>query len=286
MLTGIYCLVASGGASAQGLTRTIERPAQDIEKRRRTVDSVRKSRKQVLLRGARVTFEQVIANPRDLNLAFRYAQQQIRDGDLLGVSGTLERILIANANLHRVRAVYAIVLFRLKNFIEAERELATVLRAKISDTLRRQLQPFVETAKRRQKDTRFTALFSFGYVWDSNRNASASKEDLTRLFGPTATNPTGAGGAPDHAFQVIARLGVEHDVSVQKRHRLVGAVSYYFQNQTKLHFLIPSRWPSKAAVSMTAGPGNYRRFCFIGSRIYLSNHLPMLWAAVWTIFAR
>lgn len=238
LVSALLCGLAfgHGSAQAQGARKTTDQPGSEIEQRRRAGDTVRRSRQQELVRGERVTFEQVVRNPGDLNLAFRYAQQQIREGDLLGASGTLERILIANPRLVQVRAVYAIVLFRLKNFVEAERELKTVLRARIPDSLRRQLQPFIDAANRRQKDTRFTVLLSLGYVWDSNRNASASKEDLIRLFGATAAAPTGSGGAPDNAFQIVASLGVEHDISVQHRHRLVGSVAYYFQNQTNLHF--------------------------------------------------
>ncbi len=221
---------------AQGLQRQIDRPGQDIEQKRKASSSVDKSRRQSLVQGKDVTFQEVLANPGDLNLALRYAQTQIRKGDLLGASGTLERILIANPRLANVRALYSVVLFRLGNLIEAEREMNIVMKSNVADALKQQLRRLLAEATRRQKKTRFNALLSFGYVFDTNRDASASRDDLVRLFGPAAVAAPGAGPSADHALQFIGRIAVEHDISVQKRHKLVGSASYYHQDQTNLHF--------------------------------------------------
>ena len=73
--------------------------------------------------GEDVTFEQVLADPDNIDLNFRYAETQIRKGDVRGASATLERILLIEPDLPRVRLLYAIVQFRLENLAEAEREL-------------------------------------------------------------------------------------------------------------------------------------------------------------------
>lgn len=52
----------------------------------------------------------VLKDPGTLDLACRYAQTQIRKGDLLGASPTLERILLVRPDLPRVRVLYAVVL--------------------------------------------------------------------------------------------------------------------------------------------------------------------------------
>src|SRR5262245_18416589 len=73
--------------------------------------------------GEDVTWEQVMARPDDLDLNYRFAQTQVRQGNLKGAAGTLERMLLVNPNLPKIRLFYALVLFRLGDLNESEREL-------------------------------------------------------------------------------------------------------------------------------------------------------------------
>ena len=53
--------------------------------------------------GGLVSFQDVLANPQDAGLSFRYARQQVAAGNLTGATASLERMLIHNPDLHEVR---------------------------------------------------------------------------------------------------------------------------------------------------------------------------------------
>jgi Flp pilus assembly protein TadD len=100
-------------------------PARQATRRAGEIEAIsREAEDQRLLRPEReVTYEDVLANPDNIDLNFAYAQVQIARGDLKNAAATLERILLIEQDLPRVRLLYAIVLFRLDNLDEAEREL-------------------------------------------------------------------------------------------------------------------------------------------------------------------
>src|SRR5688572_22922176 len=62
-----------------------------------------------------VTYDQVLENPDDLMLSYRFALKQIADGDLLGASATLDRLILLAPQEPNIRALRAIVLYRLGN---------------------------------------------------------------------------------------------------------------------------------------------------------------------------
>jgi hypothetical protein len=76
---------------------------------------------------AKINYPDVLKDPDNIVLNFKYAQQQIRDNNVLGAAATLERILIIDPSIHKVRLLYAVVLFRLDNLIEAKRELTALI---------------------------------------------------------------------------------------------------------------------------------------------------------------
>ena len=73
-----------------------------------------------------VTYEQVLADPDNVELNFRYARAQVARGDLRGASATLERILMTDPSLAQARLFHAIVLLRLDSLQDASRELTLI----------------------------------------------------------------------------------------------------------------------------------------------------------------
>ena len=70
--------------------------------------------------GPDVTYEQILADPDNLSLNMRYAQTQIRNGDIKGASGTLERMMILMPDNMNIKLLYAAVLYRLDDIPEAK----------------------------------------------------------------------------------------------------------------------------------------------------------------------
>ncbi len=121
-----------------------------------------------------VTYEQILADPDNIDLNLRYAKQQIARNDIVGAATTLERILLINPELLQVRLLYAVVLFRLDNYEEAERELLALRDRQMPPSLRRELDSYVQEIRRRRRHTRFALTSTIGWQWDRNRNAASS----------------------------------------------------------------------------------------------------------------
>jgi hypothetical protein len=184
----------------------------------------------------KITFEDILQDPDNAELNFQYAQQQVAENDLLGAVGTLERILAVRPELHEVRLFYAVVLFRLDNLPEAERELNQLEKAPLSGQLRQEWENYRHAIKLRKKKTRFALTQSNGYEIDTNRNAAPSSKQL--LFANTLINNAFENRRRrDNSFLNITNLDVVHDLGFQAGHELIGSFTYYLQDQSEVESL-------------------------------------------------
>lgn len=194
------------------------------------VDTARQSQQKKSLDGIKVTFKDILKDPDNVGLNFKYAQAQVAENDLLGAVGTLERILAVRPDLHEVRLFYAVVLFRLDNGVEAERELNALEKAPLSAPLRAEWKKYKYEIKLRKKKTRFSLRQSVGMEYDSNRNAAPSSKQL--LFANTRIdNNVASRRKTDTSFLNISSVDVTHDLGFQAGHQLIGSFTYYLQNQ-------------------------------------------------------
>lgn len=166
-------------------------------------------------KGPPVTFQQVLEDPDNIELNVRYALTQIRDGNVRGAGATLERVLLIRPDLAVVRVLFAIVLFRLDNLDEAERELVSLLELDLEPKLRRQIDQYLDQIASRRKKTIFTFAMNFATQYDWNRNASPKSE--IRLAADLPTRTTGDSSRQDDlALNGLAQLSFEHDLGLQK----------------------------------------------------------------------
>lgn len=204
----------------QAVSRTARRAQQKL-----TLDKIQK-----------VSFEDILKDPDNVNLNFRYAQQQVAQSDLLGAMGTLERILAVNPDLHEIRLFYAVVLFRLDNLPETERELDALEKAPLSDALRAEWKKYRREVRIRKKRTRFSLRESVGFQFDTNRNAAASSKNA--LFSDILiSNSAENRRRSDEAFLNITSVDAAHDLGFQAGHTLLGSFNYYLQNQNHVDTL-------------------------------------------------
>ncbi|MDP3919749.1 MAG: porin family protein [Candidatus Omnitrophota bacterium] len=179
----------------------------------------------------KITFEDVLKDPDNIDLNFRYAQQQIVDNNLLGAASTLERILIVNKDLPKARLFYAIVLFRLDNMNEAERELNLLDNVEMPDSLREEVKAFREKIQLRQKKVRIAIRETVGYQIDDNRNAAPSSKK--RLFGNAPLDLTGTNKKRrDTSFINVTSVDMVRDLGFQAGHELFTNLTYFLQEQT------------------------------------------------------
>jgi hypothetical protein len=181
----------------------------------------------------RVTYQQVLADPDNIELNFRYAKTQVAEGNLRGAAATLERILLIKPDLARVKLFYGIVLFRLDNLDEAERTLTSLKEVEMAPSLRAEVDEYLREIQKRRRFTRFGASLSLGYQFDTNRNAAPSSK--TRLFGDAPLALTGTSRKRrDTSFLLIHGLDVVHDLGFQAGHQLIGSFDYFLGEQTSV----------------------------------------------------
>jgi hypothetical protein len=236
----ILVVIAIGltGTVANGQARRLTGPEIDRLLRERTAPGqtqreTERARRLRILLGRKVTYREVLKDPDNVSLNLAYARTQIREGNVKDAAATLERILLIAPRSIAVRVLYAIVLFRLDNRGEAERELRTVLRFKLAPALRVELQSYLAEIKKRNKQTRFALILHTGGQYETNRNAAPTGNVIEGIGGlvPLQGEEQRIG---DFAGRALISLGVEHDLRFQRRHRLIGAIAFSNSEQARL----------------------------------------------------
>lgn len=182
----------------------------------------------------RIDFAEVFEHPDDLGRNLRLARTQIADGDLLGASATLERILLLDPELAEARLLRAVVLLRLDDLLEAERELSRLLEGELDAGSRAAVEGWLDEVRSRRRPTRLLLALAAGLSWDDNRNA-APASDSVLLFGRRFRLARGGRAKSDLAALGTARLDFERDLGLHEGHRLSGSLAVAFSEQDELH---------------------------------------------------
>lgn len=191
------------------------------------------------IEGGPVTLAQVMQNPDDVNLNYRYAQTQVADGNLRGASATLERILLINPNLVKIRLFYAYVLYRLDNNKELQEQLKMLEGMRLSAANQEEVITLQKRAARRLKTTTYTAMLAAGFAYQTNANFSPDS-GFNDVIVPTPLGPF-IGEVPvtspkedDVSWIGSASIGFQHDLGLQQGHYLFGSASTYWNEQVNV----------------------------------------------------
>lgn len=238
--TGFAVLILSGLIAGIGALAHAQTPG-NFEQRRRAAerDAAPATPGEPAVRVERaVTFADVLANPDDIDLNFAYAQVQVARGDVRGAAATLERILLIEPDLPRVRLLYAIVLFRLDQLDEAEREFERLRGLDMPDSLRAELDRYTREARLRRQATRTTVTLSFGKFWDSNVNSAPRRgqsmaSDIELKLDESSLRTS------DFGTQTLVRIDMAHDAGYQARHRWLLGTRYLREDYQRMERYVP-----------------------------------------------
>lgn len=224
MLSTCLFGVAAAQDPVGSVPETVERETRAIDQREEAIR----------FRGGSIPFEQVLAAPEDVRLNIAYAREQISAGDLKEGASTLERILLLQPQLHDVRVLYGLVLYRLGLLDRARFELEKALEAaELSPTVRAEAEVYLNRIKRLQRTTRGTLTLTAGVEWDDNRNQAPSSGTILFLDIPLQAEPKQS----DYAWVVSVQGRVVHDLGVQAGHTVHGEASYYRSDKDKVDSL-------------------------------------------------
>lgn len=184
--------------------------------------------------GEDVTYEQVLADPDNLDLNYRFARAQVRKGDLKGAAATLERMLLIEPNRPQVRLFYAVVLYRLDNTVEAKRELDLLAAEKLPGALGEEVVSYQKLVDARTKKNHITVRAGLGFQYDTNRNAAPANGE--RLFGDVPIPLSLASQRRDDT-SVLFLGGADYRRAVGNGQELFGSFNYFKSEQTLVKVL-------------------------------------------------
>jgi tetratricopeptide (TPR) repeat protein len=184
-----------------------------------------------------ITYDQILERPDDVELNYRYARAQIARGELKNAGATLERVLLVNPDLAKVRLLYAVVLLRLDSLVEAQRELETIQNLPMPDSLRQEIEQYLALVKKRRKNTHLAGSVSMGMEDDDNRASRPATNQM--LFGNAPVTLAGVSGTRqnDASTLFMGNIGLNHDLGYQAGHTVFVNYSYYRSEQAAVKIL-------------------------------------------------
>jgi tetratricopeptide (TPR) repeat protein len=187
--------------------------------------------------GGDITYADILANPDDIVLNFRWAKAQLARGDVRGASATLERILVLDPDLAPVRLYYAIVLYRLDSLDEARSQFDRLLQMDISPEVEANIRQYVSAIEQRRKRLSQSLTLTLGSQIDSNRNAAPN--DKVQLLTGTPTTITSSEDKPNNDIAYIGalRYDVSYDLGYQEGHEVFASLTGYGSDQVQLDAL-------------------------------------------------
>ena len=127
-------------------------------------------------------FQQMLRNPSDLDNTFRYAELAIQVGDYEAAISALERMLLFNPDLPRVRLELGVLYFRLGSYAISRTYLQRAVEGDdVPDDVRARVATYLEEIDKRTSRHRFSGSIYGGVRYQSNANAGPSRNAITLL---------------------------------------------------------------------------------------------------------
>jgi tetratricopeptide (TPR) repeat protein len=153
-------------------------------------------------------FQEMLQKPADLDVLFKFAGIASQTGDLEGAISALERMLLINPDLPRVRLELGVLYFRLKSYEVARTYLEGALKSpNLPADVRSRAEQFLAQVVAQQKTSQFHGEVFAGMRYQSDANLGPATSSV-RLFGQVANLNQTAVGAPD--WGVVSTLQLRH----------------------------------------------------------------------------
>ena len=153
-------------------------------------------------------FEEMLNKPGDVDVLFRFAALAAQTGDLEGAISALERMLIANPQLTRIRLELGILYYRLGSYQVARTYVETVLKtAGLPADFQSKAQQVIAEIEGKQSPSHFSGEFFVGWRYQSNANFGPATPNVT-LFGQVASLNQSSVATPD--WGVVSSLQLRH----------------------------------------------------------------------------
>lgn len=176
-------------------------------------------------------FQEMLKQPANLDVLFKFATLASQTGDLEGAVSALERMLLINPDLPRVRLELGVLYFRLGSFEVARTYLEAALKTpNLPPDVRERAERFMAEVEARQNPSRFTGDFFLGWRYQTNANLGPSGSTV-RLFGQSANLNQASSGQAD--WGVVGSMQIRHtyDFGRQDKSQLESTLTAYASRQ-------------------------------------------------------
>lgn len=179
-------------------------------------------------------FQEMVKKPADLDVLFTFATLASQNNDLEGAISALERMLLINPDLPRVRLELGVLYYRLGSYEVARTYLETALQsAAMPPDVRSRAEKFLAEIEKRQSRSRFSGEFFLGTRYQSNANLGPPTSSV-RLFGQVANLNQAAVGTADWGAVGSIQLRHTYDLGTQDRATIESQLTGYANRQFNL----------------------------------------------------
>jgi tetratricopeptide (TPR) repeat protein len=178
-------------------------------------------------------FEAMQRDPGSSDKAFAYAQAAIKVGDLEGAIGALERLLIFNPDLPRIRLELGVLYYRLGSFELARLYLSQITdRSDIPADVRAKVDEYIAETDRLSAQHRITGSLLTGIRYQTNAN-TGPVNGISRIFGLDLTLSTDLQKKGDLNFFGAATVNYVYDFRLGDPLTLESNLTLYGAKQFK-----------------------------------------------------
>ena len=193
-------------------------------------------------------FQEMLRKPADLDVLFKFATIATKSGDYEGAISALERMLLVNPDLPRVRLELAVLYYRLGSFEVSRTYLETVLASPgITPEVRARAQQYLAEVEKRGSRSRFVGEVFGGVRYQSNANLGPPTSNV-RLFGQTANLNKSALGTADWGGVTSGYVRHIYDLGGQDK----GALETQFSGYANRQFQVSAA--NVSILDLTSGP--------------------------------
>ena len=179
-------------------------------------------------------FQEMLRKPADLDVLFKFATIASQTGDPEGAISALERMLLINPDLPRVRLELGVLYYRLGSYEIARTYLETALKSQaLPADVRSRAEQFMAEVEKRQSPSRFSGELFLGTRYQSNANLGPATSAV-RLFGQTANLNQQALGTADWGFVSSAQFRHSYDLGLQDKSAIESQLTVYANRQFSL----------------------------------------------------
>jgi tetratricopeptide (TPR) repeat protein len=237
-------------------------------------------------------FQDMLRDPANLDKTFKYAELAVKVGDFEAAITALERMLLFNPDLPRVRLELGVLYFRLGSYAIAKTYLTRAMEAPdVPADVRERVEVYLAEIDKRLSPHQFAGSVYGGYRYQSNANSGPTSPGVT-LFGFPATLSNDATRKKDHNIFLSGNIRYIYDEQAQNGEVIEAtgtayAARQFDQQQLNLLFLEATLGPRAPFMVDYIDGLNIHPYLlvnFVGledSRYFAAGGMGMQFSKVW-----